>query len=276
MYGQRDIYNAPRDFILAGRSGGKIRSSYGGWGNADPDAIGDAVASEMVDEIYGGVFDDIGKWAKGLVDPGQRLENMKERLPKLVEKWEMYHERGDTQADKIAARIGKLVQRIKQREPSWEIPEDVQEAISSPVGATPAPSSVPTPSTSATVSQAVQQAATRVRPSTDAGLEDLAKAWALARQGADSARTEAAKQQLVSALKERIATDPAYEPTGTVETFVEAYGQARPRQVVVDTGSGMLVTNGQPTHIRSRYGAIARGQHIERIADRVVTDMFSR
>jgi hypothetical protein len=128
MYGYDDLYNSPLVYRPHQRSRGPLLPS-----EHVIDQIADRAVDETSVEIYGtyGAFDfkSIGDWAKGIVDPAQRLKNWKKRLRRLANKWRGFDKRGDSQSDKIATRMLKLAAKIKGRQSDWEPPERIESIL---------------------------------------------------------------------------------------------------------------------------------------------------
>jgi hypothetical protein len=128
MYGYDDLYNSPLVYRPHQRTRGPLLPV----GHV-LDEIADQAFDEAVPEIYGGFFDSmlsgVGKWAKGVVDPQQRLQNWKDRIEALAERWEAFDASGDSQADTIAHKMIKLAAKIKDREPGWRPDEEINDIL---------------------------------------------------------------------------------------------------------------------------------------------------
>lgn len=127
MYGYDDFYNSPEAFRSHRRSRGPLLPV-----EHELDKIAEQAADETSVEMYGAFnfnLSNIGSWAKGLVDPRQRLKNWKRTLRKHAKKWHSYDRRGDSQADKIAAQMLGLAAKIIDRQPDWEAPEGTADIL---------------------------------------------------------------------------------------------------------------------------------------------------
>ena len=110
MYGRPDIYGAEQPEDL----------------EPHLEDIGDAISSEM----FGGFLGGAKRWLKGIGSKGQRADNKKQRLRKLVGMWTTYDEDGDKRADRVAARIKKLAAVIQKIDSDWEPGPRVKKILS--------------------------------------------------------------------------------------------------------------------------------------------------